>query len=86
MLDVIGALSGCAGTLRDMLSIAVKVMRFVSDHLMMMLGILEGYACLRSSLAFLEKAWVERSTCKHNGVVLPPVAASVGRGADGSDG
>ena len=35
--------------------------------------------------AFLEKAWCVRNTCKHDGVVLLPVAAPLGRGADGVD-
>jgi hypothetical protein len=30
-------------------------------------------------------AWGVRNTCKHNGVVFLPVAAPLGRGADGVD-
>jgi hypothetical protein len=32
---------------------------------------------------FLEKAWDVQNRCKHNGAVLPPSSAPVGRGADG---
>jgi hypothetical protein len=32
---------------------------------------------------YLVRAWDHRNACKHNGAVLPPPSAPVGRGADG---
>jgi hypothetical protein len=39
----------------------------------------------RSIAEYLVQAWDVRNSCKHNGAVLLPPSAPVGRGADGVD-
>jgi len=77
-------LSGCAAKLRNLLSITdaeVKVKRFVSDDALGSVRLLVS----RFIADLLEKAWGVRNACKHDGVVLPSVAAPLGRGVDGVD-
>jgi hypothetical protein len=83
MYDEIRSLPGCAEKLRSLLSssdASSKVLRFVSADIW---GSSERVLVARCIAVFLEKAWDVRNCCKHNGAVLPPSAAPVGRGADG---
>ena len=85
MYDEIRSLPGCAKIPRSLLSLSdasSKVLRFVSDDVW---GTNERMLVSRCIAVFLEKAWEVRNCRKHNGAVLPPSSAPVGRGADGVD-
>jgi hypothetical protein len=57
------------------------VLRFVSDDVWGGAGTCREVARLIAD--YLVRAWDHRNACKHNGAVLPPPSAPVGRGADG---
>ena len=84
-------LPGCAEKLRSLLAMTDSsdmVLHFVSDDIWGGSGVCRLAARLIAD--YLVLAWNHRNACKHNGAVLPPpppppfpLAAPVGRGADG---
>jgi hypothetical protein len=74
----------CAEKLRSLLALPNEfdvVMRFVSDDVWGGVGTCGEAAGLIAD--YFVHAWDQRNACKHNGAVLPPPSAPVGRGADG---
>jgi hypothetical protein len=75
----------CAEKLRSLLALpdaSDMVLRFVSDDVWGGAGTCREAARLIAD--YLVHAWDHRNACKHNGAVLPPPSAPVGRGADGN--
>lgn len=84
--SVLRGVRGGAEKLRNVLSLtdaSTKLLRFVSDDVWGSRGVCRVIS--RSIAEYLVQAWDVRNSCKHNGAVLPLVAAPEGRGADGVD-
>jgi hypothetical protein len=84
MFAELRSLPRCAEKLRSLLAMpdaSDMVLRFVSDDVWGGAGTCREAARLIAD--YLVHAWDHRNACKHNGAVLPPPSAPVGRGADG---
>ena len=84
MYTELRSLLRCTEKLRSLLTLADAsdmLLRFVSDNIWDGADVCRLAARLIAD--YLGHAWKHRNDCKHNGAVLPPPPAPVGRGADG---
>jgi hypothetical protein len=82
--SVLRDVPGGTEKLRNVLSLtdaATKLLRCVSDDVWGGRG--RCRVISRSIAEYLVQAWDVRNSCKHNGAVLLPPSAPLGRGADG---